>query len=260
MNAALILAGGTGTRVGAGRPKQFVEVLGKPVLAYTTEIFERNSRIDSIEIVCHKDWIDYCRDMVRKYRLNKVKWIIEGGETFQNSVMNGINYLRSLPQDVFSPDDNLLIQYAASPFTSDRIVNAVLDLTQIKGSAVTGTPCYQLMGSRDTDSVSEKWIDRDKYVQIASPYGFRFSYLLDIYRRAGEAGLIGVIEPHTTSLMYALGDKLNLAYGDQTNLKITTKEDIELFELYVLGKKQKESDDSSLEPYERREDLSSGQL
>ena len=86
MNAALILAGGTGTRVGAGRPKQFVEVLGKPVLAYTTEICEQNSRIDAIEIVCHREWIDYCKEMVEKYRFTKVRWITEGGETFQDSV------------------------------------------------------------------------------------------------------------------------------------------------------------------------------
>lgn len=84
------------------------------------------------------------------------------------------------------------------------------------------------------------WIDRDKYIQIACPYGFKFSYLLDIYKRAGEQGLLEKIEPHTTSLMYALGDTLYQAYGDQTNIKITTKEDLDLFEGYILMKQRRE--------------------
>lgn len=76
MNTVIILAGGTGTRVGAGRPKQFINVLGKPMLAYTCEIFQQNENIDVIEIVCHHDWIDYCWDMVKQYGLTKVKWIV----------------------------------------------------------------------------------------------------------------------------------------------------------------------------------------
>jgi 2-C-methyl-D-erythritol 4-phosphate cytidylyltransferase len=105
-----------------------------------------------------------------------------------------------------------------------------------KGSAVTATPCYQLMGSNDVNGTSRTWVDRDKYIQIACPYGFQFLYLLDIYKRAEEEGLLNTIEPHTTSLMYALGDTIYQAYGDQTNIKITTREDLNLFEGYVLMK------------------------
>ena len=83
------------------------------------------------------------------------------------------------------------------------------------------------------------WGDRDKYIQIACPYGFRFDYLLNVYERAKKKGLIEKVEPHTTSLMYALGDRLYQAYGDQTNIKITTKEDLALFEGYVLLQQRK---------------------
>lgn len=234
MNTVIILAGGTGTRVGGERPKQFIEVMGKPILAYTCEIFQRNQCIDTIEIVCHCDWINYCWDMVRQYHLSKVRWVVLGGANFQGSVMNGIRHLENLLDKETRLDDNVFIHYGGAPFTSQKIVNAVIEMTLERGSAVTGTPCYQLLSTRDSDSTSEHWADRDKYIQIACPYGFRFSYLLDIYKRAAEQRLLETVEPHTTSLMYALGEIINYAYGDQTNIKITTAEDVDMFEGYIL--------------------------
>lgn len=235
MITAMILAGGVGSRVGAGRPKQFVEILGKPVLAYTIEIFQNNPQIDAVEVVCHKEWTNYLREMIQRYHLNKVKWIAEGGDTFQESVKNGMQYLK----DTIDRDDYVLIQYGAAPFTSDKIVDDVIRVMREKKSAVTATPCYQLMGTNDENATSRTWVDRDCYIQIASPQGFQFSYLLDIYKRAEEQGLIEKTEPHTTSLMYALGDTLYQAYGDQTNIKITTKEDLALFEGYVLMRERR---------------------
>lgn len=232
MITAIILAGGIGSRVGADRPKQFIEVFGKPVLAYTIEIFQNNTQIDAIEVVCNKKWKNYLIRMLQKYNLNKVRWIVDGGETFQESVMNGINYLKNK----ISQNDYILIQYGAAPFTSNKIVEDVIRVMREKGSAVTATPCYQLLGSNDENATSKTWIDRDKFIQIACPYGFKFSYLLDIYERAQKQDLIDSIEPHTTSLIYALGDILYQAYGDQTNIKITTKEDLELFKGYILFK------------------------
>ena len=239
MNIVIILAGGTGTRVGAGRPKQFIEVLGKPILSYTCDIFQQNKDIDAIEIVCHHDWIDYCQEMCEQYGLTKVKWIVPGGDTFQDSVINGMKHLEArLSTGEVREDDNIFIQYGGAPFTSQKIVNAVIDMTVKRGSAVTATPCYQLLSERTTDTTSEVWCDRDKYIQIACPYGFKFSYLLDIYKKSEEQGLLEKIEPHTTSLMYALGETINYTYGDQTNIKITTAEDVELFEGYILQQKK----------------------
>ncbi len=225
----IILAGGVGSRVGANRPKQFIEIFGKPILAYTIEIFQNHSGIDNIEVVCHKEWRSYLDDMIKKYKLSKVRWITDGGDTFQKSVMNGINYLR----DKISEDDYVLIQYGAAPFTSKKIVDDVIRVMKKNDSAVSTTPCYQLMGTNDGE-VSNNWVDRDKYIQIACPQGFKMSYLIDIYQRADKKALINKTEPHTTSLMYALGDKIYQAYGDQTNIKITTEEDLELFKGYVL--------------------------
>lgn len=233
MITAIILAGGVGSRVGADRPKQFVEILGKPVLAYTIEIFQEHPEIDNIEVVCHKDWKEYLKQLIKKYNLTKVKWIADGGDTFQDSVINGVNNLKNK----ITREDYVLIQYGAAPFTSEKIVTDVIRVTKENGSAISATPCYQLLGSND-GNVSRTWVDRDKYIQIACPYGFKYDYILDIYQRAKEKNLLDKIEPHTTSLMYALGDKIFQAYGDQTNIKITTKEDLTMFEGYVLMKKK----------------------
>jgi 2-C-methyl-D-erythritol 4-phosphate cytidylyltransferase len=229
MIAAMLLAGGSGSRAGGDRPKQFVEVLGKPVLAYTAELYQANPQVDGVEIVCHRDWRGYLDEMVDRYRLTKVKWVTDGGATFQDSVQQGLDRLRGEVQE----DDYVLLHYGAAPFTSQKILSDVIRVMLEKGNAVTATPCYQLMGSNDPGGLSQSWVDRDRYIQLACPYGFRFGYLQDLYRRAREQGLLETVEPHTTSLVYALGDVLYQAYGDQTNIKITTREDLLLFEGYV---------------------------
>lgn len=232
MIAAMILAGGTGSRVGLDRPKQFVEILGKPVIAYTIEIYEKCEEIDTIQVVCHKEWKEYLKEIVRLYNFTKVKWIVDGGETYQQSVMNGIDNLKNY----ISADDMVMIHYGAAPFTSQQIINDAIEVCRKHGNSVSCTPCYQLMGTKDDDKISTKWVDRDKYIQIVCPQSFKFDYLLSVYERADEKNLIADTEPHTTSLMYALGDTIYQSYSDQTNIKITTKEDLYMFEGYVLMK------------------------
>lgn len=98
MNIGVILAGGIGTRVGAGIPKQFIQVQNKPILAYTLEIFQENPLIDAIEIVCHKDWLDGVEEICKQFGITKKRWICTGGSTFQESTMNIIiNLMGRLP-------------------------------------------------------------------------------------------------------------------------------------------------------------------
>lgn len=235
-NYAIILAGGVGSRVGADRPKQFVEILGKPVLAYTIEIYQNHPEIDGIEVVCVKSHVDYLKEMVSKYNYNKVKWICLGGATFQDSVYNGVQNL----DGEINGRDVVMIHYGAAPFTSVEIISDAIRVCHEKGNAVSATPCFQLMGSNDGNGLSRSWVDRDKYVQIACPQCFKFNYIQQLYEEAIDKNLLSKVEPHTTSLMYLMGRTLHLSYGDQTNIKITTKEDLDLFEGYVLMKLHKE--------------------
>ena len=200
MITAMILAGGVGSRVGAGIPKQFVKIFDKPILAFTIEIYENHPDVDNIEIVCHASWISYCEELIKKYDYKKVKWITEGGSTFQKSVINGMNYLKNK----IEMDDYVLVHYGASPFTGDDIVTDVIKVMKEHNCSVSATPCFQLLGSNDGKE-SNIWVDRDKFIQIACPYGFKFSYLVNVYDRAEKLNLLKKIEPHTTSLIYALG-------------------------------------------------------
>ena len=235
MNIAVILAGGVGNRVGAGIPKQFVEVLGKPVLVYTIEAFQNHSEIDAIEVVCVKSHIEYMKDLVDKYSLTKVKWITEGGAEFQDSVLNGINNLSS----VCSKDDIVLVHFGASPFIEADIITDAIRVCRQNGNAISTTPFYLLSGVKDDDEKSSRWIDRDTIACMSTPHAFKYGYIKDIYDRAIETGIINEVEPHTTTLMYKMSQTIYFSKGSQVNIKITTKEDLDLFEGYLLMKQNR---------------------
>lgn len=239
MNIAVILAGGVGSRVGAGMPKQFVKILDKPVIVYTIEAFQKHEDIDAIEVVCVKSHIDYMRELVDTYGLSKVKWITEGGADFQGSVLNGINNL----QDKCSEDDIVLVHFGASPFVEGDIIADAVRVCKIKGNAISTTPFYLLSGVKDDDEKTTKWIDRDTIACMNSPHAFRYGYIRDIYKRAVETGVIKEVEPHTTTLMYKMGETIYFSKGSQSNIKITTKEDLDLFEGYVLMKQRHAQED-----------------
>lgn len=229
MNIAVILAGGIGSRVGADVPKQFVEVWGKPVICYTIEKFEQNNNIDAIEVVCVENYIDILQNLIKKFDYKKVKWIVKGGSSFQYSVLNGVNNLK----DKCSSDDILLVHYAASPFVTDDIIDDGIKVCMEKGNCVSATPTFLLCGSNDNDK-SQKWVDRDKIMQLNSPQCFKYSVVSQIYEEGKNKSLLDKIEPHTTTLMYELGKTIYFSYGNQTNIKITTKEDLELFKAYAF--------------------------
>lgn len=237
MNIAVILAGGVGSRVGADRPKQFIEILGKPVLAYTIEKFNSHPEIDAIEIVCVKSHIDYLKDMVKEYGLNKVKWVTEGGSTFQGSVMNGVNNLKDKAGD----DDIVLVHFGASPFVEADIISDAIRVCKEKGNAISTTPFFLLSGYKDDDEKSTRYIDRDTVVCMNSPHAFKYKFVYELYQEGVETGVIDRVEPHTTTMMYELKKPIYFSKGSQTNIKITTKEDLDLFEGYVLMKQKREN-------------------
>lgn len=233
MNVPIILAGGVGSRMGADRPKQFIEIFGKPILVYTIEIFQNHPEIDAIEVVCVKSHVDYLKELVEEYNLDKVKWITPGGKEFQDSVINGINNLKN----ELSDEDIVLIQYGASPFTSDDIISDAIRVCKEKGNSSPAIKSLFLLGSNDSDK-SLNWIDRDKVIIHNTPQCFKFGYVTQLYEEAIEEGYIDKVEPHTTSLMYLMGREIYLSKGNQINFKITTKEDLDLFKGFVLMKNQ----------------------
>ena len=229
MNYAMILAGGTGTRLGYDIPKQFVEIKGKPIIVYSLEAFQKQKNIDGIIVVCVKNNMDYLKSLVYDYKLDKVKGIVEGGDTFQLSVLNGVKYLR----DKLDDNDNVLVHWSASPLVSDDIIQDSIDVCNKYGNAISTTNFYHLAGLKDDDIKSTKMLDRDKIACLSSPHAFNYKYISDLYNNAIKDGILDSVEPHTTSLMYYVGDTVYFSKGSNLNIKITTNEDLRLMEALI---------------------------
>lgn len=234
-NIAIILAGGVGSRVGSNIPKQFIEVQGRPVLAYTIETFQNNPDIDAIEIVCHKGYVEHLKKLILENEFTKVRWITPGGKDFQHSVLNGINNLKGKIND----GDIVSIHFGASPFVSDEIISDSIKVCKEKGNAISTTPFFLLSGEKTTNEMSTQYIDRETVVCMNSPHSFKYGLISKIYDEAIRTGVINEVEPHTTTLMYKMGIPIYFSKGSQTNIKITTKEDLDLFEGYILLKNYK---------------------
>lgn len=234
MNIAVILAGGVGSRVGASTPKQFIEVLGRPVLAYTLERFDAHPQVDAIEVVCRAGYEDYLRVLVEREGFTKVRWIAPGGATFQESVINGIEYL----SDKVADDDQLLIHYGASPFVSDEVISDAIRVCAERGNASPAHSQVYLAAGRNDGVGTSEFIDRDEVMVLNSPQALRYGYARWIYEEGARRGLLETVDPHTVPLMFALGETVYFSQGSTINIKITTREDLLLFEGYVLAQQR----------------------
>ncbi|MBE6471611.1 MAG: 2-C-methyl-D-erythritol 4-phosphate cytidylyltransferase [Coriobacteriaceae bacterium] len=230
MNVAIVLAGGTGTRVGANVPKQFIEVLGKPVLAYTLEVFQANPNIDAIEVVCHRDWVGKAEEIVSEYGIDKVRWICLGGTTFQESTYNGVVNLRN----ELASDDIAVITFGAGPMIPHEDIDDSIRVCELHGNGISSADMSLCTCIKDDEESTTQNIIRETLKGFAAPWTFRYGELLEAYDTAVERGILDELEPHTTSLYLALGKRLWFSKCTTSQVKITQKSDLDLFEGYLL--------------------------
>lgn len=230
MVIAVILAGGTGTRVGANVPKQFILFNEKPMLAYTVDIFQQNPNIDAIEIVCHKDWMNYVKEMIEKYGHTKVRWITNGGATFQESTVNGILNLKGEA----STDDIVVISFGVSPMTPQEDIDDSIRVCREHGNGIASKDIDLCTCIKDDDESTTQNIIRETMKGFANPWTFNFGEVLEVYETAIEKNMLKDLEPHTTSLYFALGKRLWFSQCTSANVKVTTKQDLDIFEGYLL--------------------------
>jgi 2-C-methyl-D-erythritol 4-phosphate cytidylyltransferase len=232
----VIIAGGVGNRLGAGIPKQFVEVLGKPVIAYTMEHFQNHSEIDAIELVCVDGYQEHLKDITEKYGINKLLKIVKGGSEYERSIMNGIAGLEGIAK----PDDVVMIHWSASPFLTEEMITDNIRVCKEKGNAITASYSYLLYGSNDGDC-AKKAINRDSFMTLSAPQSFLYKNIVNLYKQVEEKKLFETIEEHHTNVfMTKLGIPLYFSKGSHTNIKITTPKDLELFRGYLLNIKYPE--------------------
>lgn len=232
-NRALIFAGGTGQRMGNETPKQFLQVEGKPIIVHTVEKFQNCKIIDSIVIVCLKDYIGYMTELTQKYALSKVVSIVEGGNCGQQSIYFGLKTLASLYGK--DSDDVVLIHDGVRPVIDEKLIEDNVACVHRNGNSVTVAKSIETIVLLDEDGVVDKVMDR-KYCNVAkAPQCFLLKDIFACHNRAIEEGKLDFID--SAMLMQHYGSKIFTVLGSGDNIKITTPMDFELFKT-ILGAKK----------------------
>ena len=254
MNVALIIAGGSGHRMGQDIPKQFINVYDKPVLIYTLEGFQKHPMVDAIELVCIDGWHDVARAYARQFGIDKLKWIVSGGEmgqvarayarqfgidklkwivsggeTGQESIRNGVYRL----EQECAEEDIVIIHDGIRPLVDASVLTDVIRKCEQYGNGVTSMPYNEQIFLVDDDISTTSYIPRETLRRVQTPQAYRFGVLDRAYHRAFEEGIGIKGSAYTNTMMVELGERLYFAAGSEKNIKLTTKDDLELFKAYL---------------------------
>lgn len=228
MNIALIFAGGSGRRMHTkSRPKQFLEFNGKPIIIYTLELFDNHPLIDGIVIACVEEWIPFLEKMLKKFEITKVKRIVPGGETGQDSIYNGLAAIEEIASGL---DDIVLIHDGVRPLITEQTITDNIDMVREEGSCITCVPATETFIVNQPDGSLEIPSRADSMIARA-PQSF---YLKDIYGAHCQARAEGRHDfIDSCSMMHYYGHKLGRVIGPMENIKITTPTDYFIFKAMV---------------------------
>lgn len=215
--SAVIAAGGKGARMGAGLNKQYIEILGRPVLARTIQAFEECGRIDEIIVVVSENEIDYCKEnIIVKNAFKKVRAVVAGGESRQRSVLNGLRNV--------SPECGIvLIHDGARPFVDKADICSCIDAAVEFGSACAAVPVKDTVKCSDGSGFVAETLDRSNLWSIQTPQAFQYGLIMEAHEKAAEEGFEATDD---ASLAERLGYKVRLVMSGYYNIKITTREDM----------------------------------
>ena len=220
MNVAVIFAGGTGKRMKTvSKPKQFLELHGKPIIIYTLEHFEAHESIDGIVVVCVSDWIDYCRELIDRFHISKVKAIVPGGETGMMSRFNGI----SKAAELYPEDTVCLVHDGVRPLIDQETITKNIESVEKYDSGVTVTPAIETIAVTGEENAVGRIIDREDCRMVKAPQSFRLGELLKAHKEAIGKGMKDCID--TAYLMQLSGHSIHAVDGPSENIKITTPSD-----------------------------------
>jgi 2-C-methyl-D-erythritol 4-phosphate cytidylyltransferase len=234
MNIALIVAAGSGSRMGnADKPKQFLPIYGKPLMIHTIEAFEVHDEIDAIVVVTNEAYIDQVKVWCKQYDLGKIKAVVAGGDSRQISVHNGLQAVKALSKD--PKNDIVLIHDAARPLISQRIITDNIRVCEKYDAVDT------VIKASDTivRSVNEESISdipaRNELYQGQTPQSFKLSLILDAHEYVKTHAIDNVTDD--CKLVLSLGKEVRLVEGSKQNFKITTFDDLMMLKaLLKIGK------------------------
>ncbi len=223
MNNVLIFAGGAGRRMNSrSKPKQFLKLYGKEIIIHTLENFQNHPEVDNIVVVCIKGWIGYLQKLLAQYGMDKVRIIVAGGKTGQESIYNGLCALSD-----FAPTDSIvLVHDGVRPFVTDTLISDCIKSVEKNGSAITVTPAIETIVELDGKKI-QSITDRSKCFHAKAPQCFRLGDLLKAHKKALKDGKTDMID--SASLMKYYGYDLYVVPGSADNIKITTPSDFYAF-------------------------------
>ena len=223
MATVLIFAGGTGRRMNSReKPKQFLEMHGKPIIIYTLERFEYHNEIDNIVVVCLKDWIQELQGMLERYRITKVKLIIEGGETGHDSIRLGLEAMENLVED----DEIVLIHDGVRPLINDELITQNIESVRKYGSAITSEPAREsVICSVDGESIDEV-SKREQMYTAKAPQSFYYAPIRELYERAAKDNIKSIDSAHLCSIY---DTPMHIVKSTPNNLKITEPIDFYIY-------------------------------
>lgn len=234
MNVAVLLAGGVGKRLGAGKPKQFVELLGKPMILYAMEIYEKSPLIDALEIVCVPEYIDVVWQLAKDNNISKLKWVCAGGSSCQESTRNGIFNL----EGICGPEDMISVNMSSSIFVSEEILEDSFRVANKYGSAFACLQCVYNNAETEDGISSTKINFKEKNRTINMPWTASFGKLDALYHKAYEEDIETGETAYMPTLFLALGERLYFSYDDGLNkIHIQRPADIEIAEAVLEYRK-----------------------
>lgn len=226
---AVIFAGGMGSRMeGAQIPKQFLELGGKPIIIHTLEHFENHAEISGVVVVCVASWIDYFRDLVKKYHLNKILDVVPGGVTGQNSIFLGLDALNNTLS--FNEDPIVLIHDGVRPLIDDATISNCITSVRTRGCTAIVAPSPETI-IEVSNGRSINVLDRSACKFARAPQGFYFRQLFEAHLKARERNLNDFVD--SISLMSYFGYPIYTVDGPIDNIKITSKQDFFAFKGYM---------------------------
>lgn len=217
--------------MGQDIPKQFINVYDKPVIIYTLESFQRHPLVDAIEVVCLNGWHEVLWAYAHQFNISKLKWVVSGGNTGQESIRNGVYHL----EDKAQQGDIIIIHDGIRPLVDDTVLTDVIQKAKEYGNAVTSLPYNEqiFIVNPDNDRTTKAYIPRETLRRVSTPQAYEFSKLSKAYHEAfeKEIGIHG--SAYTNTMMVELGETLYFAAGSDKNIKLTTKDDLEMFKGYL---------------------------
>lgn len=232
MVVALLTAAGTGSRMGQDIPKQFMHVENKPIIIHTMEAFQNHPGIEAIMVVTLPSWIDVLKAYANQFNITKLKWVIAGGSTGQESIKNGLKKLRG----ELDEDDIIMVHDGNRCMVSSEIISNSLATFKARGSAVAAIPCVEAVFRSGDDGVSSTVsIPREQLFRTQTPHTYTLGKLIWAHEEAEKRNIKNTAASCT--LMQELGEIVYFSKGSEENIKITTVDDIMIFKALLHTKK-----------------------